>query len=315
MDTPRKTANLRKEAKRWLKALRAGDPAARTRFERAYPRAPTMPVLRDVQHALARERGYENWLAMTQALAQSSPAPDPALTRDGYSRLAQDYVLAHDAQDAAALQRLNEHYRRAFTPDDLLAEIWRRVYAFRQRSSQVPKNFLTPDEAQMLVAQNAGFGSWDALMESLVTGASPIPPYSIDLQRHAIAPRRLLSDDEWDQLIGVMKERRIAGLFANGLMTDAVLARIAELDHVVALGLGGSRGLSDDGLLQLARMPQLTWLNLSEFPGGRLTDRGLDALRHLPNLRVFEMSWQTGITDAGVANLRFCDQLELGDAS
>ena len=40
-----------------------------------------------------------------------------------------------------------------------------------------------------------------------------------------------------------MKERRIDGLDANGLMTDAVLARIAELDHVTALGLGGSREL------------------------------------------------------------------------
>jgi len=36
-------------------------------------------------------------------------------------------------------------------------------------------------------------------------------------------------------------------------------------------------------------------------------------LRHLPNLRVFEMTWQKGITDAGVANLRVCDQLERVD--
>jgi hypothetical protein len=60
-------------------------------------------------------------------------------------------------------------------------------------------------------------------------------------------------------------------------------------------------------------MPQLRWLNLSEYPGGKLTDRGLDVLRHLPNLRVFEMTWQKGITDAGVANLRVCDQLERVD--
>jgi len=305
--------NLRKEAKRWLKALRAGDPDARSRFERAYPNAPVTPVLRDVQYALAREHGFENWLAMTQALEQSAPAPGPALNREEYGRLAQDYVLAYDAQDAAALQRLNDSYQRTFTFDDLFAEIWRRVYAFRQRSSRVPQNFLAPDEGQMLVAQNAGFGSWDALMESLVRGGSPIPPYSIDTRRNAIAPQRMLTGGEWDQLIAVMKERRIEGLVANGLMTDALMARIAELDHVVALGIGGSRGLSDDGLLQLARMPQLKWLNLSEYPGGKLTDRGLDVLRHLPNLRVFEMTWQRGITDAGIAHLRFCDQIERVD--
>ena len=51
-------------------------------------------------------------------------------------------------------------------------------------------------------------------------------------------------------------------------------------------------------------MPQLQNLDLSEYPGGKLTDRGLEVLRHLPNLRTFEMTWQRGITDAGVANLR-----------
>src|SRR5205814_816088 len=57
-------------------------------------------------------------------------------------------------------------------------------------------------------------------------------------------------------------------------------------------------------------MPQLQQLDLSEYPGGRLTDRGLEVLRHLPDLRTFEMTWQRGITDAGVSNLRFCDRLE-----
>ena len=80
-----------------------------------------------------------------------------------YERLASDLVLAHDTQDQAALQRLNAHYRRSFTFDDLAAEIWRRVYAFRQRSSRVPKNYLQLAEAQTLVAQDAGYGSWAAL--------------------------------------------------------------------------------------------------------------------------------------------------------
>jgi hypothetical protein len=93
-------------------------------------------------------------------------------------------------------------------------------------------------------------------------------------------------------------------------MTDAALARIAELGHVTSLHLGGSRELTDAGLLHLARMPQLEHLELSEYPGGKLTDRGLEVLRHLPNLRRFEMTWQAGISDAGPANLRFCEQIE-----
>jgi hypothetical protein len=231
-------------------------------------------------------------------------------TAEEYGHLASDMVLAFDSQDEAALQRLNEHYHRSFTFDDLWAEIWRRVYAFRQRSSRVPKNYLQLAEAQIVIAQDAGFGSWEALTRAVATGAPPVPAHAIDPVENRIGPRRLLSDGEWDELIAIMKERRITALDANGMMTDAVLARIAELDHVTTLSLGGSRQLTDDGLLHLARMPQLEKLDLSEYPGGRLTDRGLEVLRHLPNLRTFDMTWQSGITDAGVANLKFCDRLE-----
>jgi hypothetical protein len=107
-----------------------------------------------------------------------------------------------------------------------------------------------------------------------------------------------------------MRTHRVTTVEANGRMNDAMLARIADLEHVTNLSLGGSRELSDDGLQHLARMPQLERLDLSEYPGGRLTDRGLEVLQHLPNLRHFEMTWQRGITDAGVANLRFCERIE-----
>ena len=56
--------NFRKEAKRWLKALRAGDPPAVDRLRVAYPQAQLPPTLRDVQHALAREHGFDNWAAL-----------------------------------------------------------------------------------------------------------------------------------------------------------------------------------------------------------------------------------------------------------
>ena len=127
--------NLRKQAKRWLKELRVNHPEARARFERAYPNAPANPVLRDVQRALAREYGHESWIALKKAVenlaAESPGATLQTQTVEGYGRLAQDWVLAYDSQDQAALQRLNEHYHRSFTFDDLWAEIWRRVYAFR----------------------------------------------------------------------------------------------------------------------------------------------------------------------------------------
>ena len=86
----------------------------------------------------------------------------PARTAEEYQRVAQDFVNAYEG-DAAALQRLNRHYGRSLPSDDLWAEIWRRVYAFRQRSSRVPKNYLRLEEAQTVIAQDAGFGNWTAL--------------------------------------------------------------------------------------------------------------------------------------------------------
>jgi len=218
--------------------------------------------------------------------------PDPVAER--YHQAAQDFVKSYD-RDAEALGRLNAYYQRAFSFEDVRAEIWRRVYAFRERSSRVPQNFLQVDEAQMMVAQDAGFGSWDALMTAAATGAPPQgAAYVVNSKENRIGPSRRMTAAEWDELIGVMRERGITGLDANGLMTDSALERVASLDHVTTLRLGGSRELTDDGLLQLARMPQLEELDLSEYPGGKLTDRGLEVLKHLPNLRRFEMTWQSG---------------------
>jgi hypothetical protein len=306
--------HIRKDAKRWLKALHAGDADARARLERASPHAPSTPTLRDVQHALAREYGHDSWIALKAALAQlgASKANDGLRGRTAveYEALAHDTVAAFNARDDAALQRLNAAFDRAFTFEDLWAEVWRRTYSFRQRAFKQPTQELYLEEARLLIAQDAGFGSWDALQQAIATGAPPVTAFQFDLVEQKIGPRRHLTSSDWDRLIATMKEHRIPTLHANGLMTDAVLARVAALDFVTSLSLGGSRQLSDDGLLHMARMPQLEELELHEYPGGRLTDRGLEVLRHLPNLKRFEMTWQRGITDAGVSNLRFCDRLE-----
>lgn len=88
-------------------------------------------------------------------------------------------------------------------------------------------------------------------------------------------------------------------------MTDEMLAQVAGLTHVTRLRLGGSAALTDDGLRQLARMPQLRELDLS---GCQVTDRGLAVLRELPALEKISLSW-TAVTDAGVAHLAGCEQL------
>jgi len=224
-------------------------------------------------------------------------------------RLACDMVRVYATGDGEAMQRINQHYGRTSTVDDLRATVWRLVYKVRQAKGAAHAFQIL--EAQELIARTAGFPNWAALTQAAATGApSPVPPYALDPKRNTILLPRDVADREWDTIIGVMSERGVTGIDANGFMTDAALKRIVELGMVTTLNLGGSRGLSDDGLQHLARMPQLETLNLSEYPGGKLTDRGLEVLRDLPNLRTFEMTWQRGISDAGAANLKFCDKLE-----
>jgi ankyrin repeat protein len=71
--------NLRRAAKRWLKALRDGDADARARLVRAYPAAPEPATLRDVQHALARERGHASWIALKNAVATGAASESPVM--------------------------------------------------------------------------------------------------------------------------------------------------------------------------------------------------------------------------------------------
>jgi hypothetical protein len=95
---------LRKDAKRWLKALRAGDPVARARLSSAWPKAPAEPALRDVQHALALEYGQESWVALKAAL------DDLAIERQSRAdRIAQ--ILRHgwDGQPSIARRILKRY--------------------------------------------------------------------------------------------------------------------------------------------------------------------------------------------------------------
>jgi ankyrin repeat protein len=59
---------LRVEAKRWLKAIAAGDRDAVDRFQRFFPAHSGVPKLRQVQQALAREHGAPSWAALKQEL-------------------------------------------------------------------------------------------------------------------------------------------------------------------------------------------------------------------------------------------------------
>ena len=174
---------------------------------------------------------------------------------------------------------------------------------------------------QFVLAREYGYDTWAKLVEFVAQssadprisahGLSSSPPYyQIDWNANTIEPRAPVSDRDWDTVFATIKEHRITGLNAQGQMTDTALERLSLLDEVTHLNLNGAKLLTDDGLKHLARMPQLQELDLSNYPGGSITDRGLEPLRHLSELRRLEMCWQSGISDLGVANLAFCEKLE-----
>ncbi len=103
--TPRTNLEtLRREAKRWLKALRAGDQSAAARLKTAWPGAPAEPGLRDLQHALARDYGLQGWTALRAALDDIALA-----ARSGAERA--DILLRHgwDGDPLAARRILERH--------------------------------------------------------------------------------------------------------------------------------------------------------------------------------------------------------------
>jgi hypothetical protein len=306
---------LRKQAKDLLRAWREGDASAVARI-RAHKPPAAEPILADAQYAVAREYGFESWPKLAHHVESLAPRG-----LEHFEAIAGDLVAAY-AGDTDALGRLNERFSDTKTIEDLrhlVQERRRRLQGDAADPAELP-----PADARLLVARLLGFESWDSLAATVTQpgadprtaphGLSTRPPfYRIDWSTNTLEPRQPLTARDWATIVSVIREYGITRLNANGQMTDDALDRVSHLSHVTALNLGGSKRLTDDGLRRLERMPQLEELDLSEYPGGRLTDRGLEVLRHLRGLRRFQMCWQRGISDAGVANLSFCDKLERVD--
>jgi hypothetical protein len=299
--------NLKREAKRWLRALEEGDAAARARLIEARPDAPEAPTLRDVQHALAREHGLPGWSALKLRLTSGE-----ALRR--YARVADALVTAYASSEPAAMRVVWDYFghRRAW---DGMRRYVRLDLGRTEQPLPGETDAITLVEAQYLVARAQGFESWDALAAHaaatspgamLATRAVGLHASS-NVDSSEIAAR----SHNWDEALALLRERRLPGLDACGQMTDALLDRISRIDHVTSLDLSGSKALTDAGLRVLARLPALRRLNLS---GCAITDAGLAVLRRLPALEWLALAW-TATTDAGAAHLAACPRLHRVDLS
>ncbi|RYE83376.1 MAG: ankyrin repeat domain-containing protein, partial [Hyphomicrobiales bacterium] len=65
---------IRRQAKRWLKEIEAGDAEALARFRKLTPNHAGAPKLREIQHALARDYGLPSWAALKQELVAREAA-------------------------------------------------------------------------------------------------------------------------------------------------------------------------------------------------------------------------------------------------
>ena len=158
--------NLRREAKRWLRALRDKDPSARERLQRAYPAAPANPALRDVQHAIARERGEEGWTALKESIARrADEQPRIETTLEKYESLARDLVTAFETGDASAMRRLMDHFGRQVTWAELRDGVTQRLRTIP--AGEVPEGSFGSAHARLVIARQSGFKSWTEMADLL----------------------------------------------------------------------------------------------------------------------------------------------------
>ena len=158
--------NLRKAAKRWLKDLRASDTHARARLDRALPGAGPQPSLRAVQHALARERGFDSWSALVRAQTSGGT--------ERHAIAANDLLSAYVSGDPQAMLRLQTRYGRSLTIDELRSAVRRRLPANPLEGNGAgdsPAPQMDLPQSRLLVAQEAGFDDWDALERTFASPA------------------------------------------------------------------------------------------------------------------------------------------------
>jgi Leucine Rich Repeat (LRR) protein len=329
-DVPRRTLeSLKKEAKRWLAAIRDGDVDARRRLERALPGATRSPGLRDVQLALAREHGFNGWPDFKAALERAGAARTStgAVALAKYQRMADALLEAYRTGTPEAMER---HYRYTWH---------RRAWSGMRRYVQLDLGKLpdaaddavdvdiTPADARHLVAREYGFDDWPALVaftETLGTvpkkqssGLAPVSPLAppaakpvrlIDPSAPEIS-QTILRTRDWNAILDRLAAQPEARFCGEGQITDAILAAVARLEGITDLDLSGSQELTDDGLQQLARLPQLKRLDLSRTA---ITDRGVAVLRELPVLESISLS-MTHVTDEGAQVLAGCEALRRVD--
>jgi hypothetical protein len=298
--------NLKKDAKRWLAALREGNPDAWVRFAHVLTNPPEKPKLRDVQLALARENGFAGWTDLKRALA-----PNPATSAHTLQLYEEKAAALLEAYRTGTPDAMERHYRHTWH-----RRPWQGMRTYVQldlgKSPKAPDDVIdiTLDDARHLIAKEHGFENWNALSAfvpsmpgGVVLTAKPLHVLASDAPAQS---RPVASTRDWQLALRHLAQLKSASLEADGQMTDAMIRDVADIASVTSLNLSGSKAVTDLSLHHLARLPNLRHLDLS---GTAITDRGLIVLRHLPKLEAISLA-MTRVTDEGVVHLSGCDALE-----
>jgi hypothetical protein len=312
---------LKQEAKRWHRALVAREQVAWERWrgtrdaglgarastnpETRTP-SPAPPTLRAVQHALAREYGFAGWAALKRRVENT------ALTR--YEAVAGALVTAYRTPDPQAMRIVWDYFGHMRNWEGMRRYI-RLDLGGPEEAADPSEDFITLAQARYLVARGQGFSGWAELVaftESTPPGrpilAKQVGAYLAG-DPHPLETAATVLARTWDDLLDALEDRGLSAVHATGQMTDAVLERLSRIAHVEELDLSGSRGITDEGLRNLARLPRLRTLQLGGAPIG---DRALETLGRVGSLETLGLAW-TRITDAGVAHLAGCDRLRVVD--
>ena len=279
--------SLKKEAKRWLAALRQGDADARARLARVLPEFTDAPTLRDVQHALAREHGFAGWTELASNVAVAEARTLQALAR--YEEMVRALLAAYRTGTPEAMERhwaLTWH-RRAWSA----MRTYVQLDLGRQVGSANLEDDITEDDARRLVAREHRFESWAQLLRSVMAAARGAGDHRVLLEGY----RGPITDD----MLGAMPLEEVTELDLGGsAVTDAGLAALRRAMRLESVSLAGTT-VTDAGVQHLRTCERLRRVDLQHTRTG---DGALQVLAGLPDLA--DLRTGVAVTDPGLELLR-----------
>lgn len=237
-----------KEAKAFLRRLRAGDPDAVARARAQHPAmdvsAPAGIRLAEAQLVLAREYGFTSWPRLVRYFGD--------VDRQKYN---QRSIRPRNFYDGRVRSLLVGHRERRIRTWRELAAYVPRFYGLH--AEEVFASTITEDDARLTVARGSGFASWDMLLE------------------RAIEEERRRRSDEWevDPMSSASKAMEAADLEELKRVVEAHPDLLHPTDYEVANGRSLlSAAIHHEPVQgQAAMRPILDWL----------ATQGLDLQREL----------------------------------